>query len=127
MGVAYILENNVITNAIVIDENTDLQAFGAVTFPRGQHVQIGYTVINGVVHDRDGNVVEPIDEELLLISDVNAQIQEKINELNNISIFVWNSMTEQKKQALTEYHQALLAISTQPDFPRNIVWPNKPE
>ena len=126
MNTAYIIENNVITNVIVIDENTDLSAFGAVTLPRTQSAYIGCTVIDGVVRDPQGNVIEPIDEALLLTSEANAEIQKRLKELDSISIFVWNSMSDEKKQALTAYHQALLDVPNQPSFPATIEWPVKP-
>lgn len=126
MKTAYIIENNVVTNAIIVDDSTDLAAFNAVTFPRGQTVYIGCTVVDGVVRDPQGNVIEPIDESILLINDANAEIQAKLKELDNVSIFAWNAMSDEKKQALTAYHQALLDVPSQSGFPTNIEWPIKP-
>ena len=126
MNTAYIIENNVVTNAIIIDENTDLAAFNATVFPRGQKVYIGCTVVNGVVSDPDGNVIESIDESLLVLSEANAEVQRRLKELDSIGIFVWNSMSDEKKQALTAYHQALVDVPNQPGFPATIEWPVKP-
>lgn len=126
MNTAYIIENNIVTNAIIVDENTDLTTLGAVVFPRTQTAYIGCTVIDGVVRDPQGNVIEPADESLLVLSEANAEVQRRIKELDSIGIFVWNSMSDEKKQALTAYHQALVDVPNQPGFPATIEWPVKP-
>lgn len=39
----------------------------------------------------------------------------------------WNSLTEQQKNDLTAYRQALLDVPQQPGFPTTINWPVPPE
>lgn len=38
----------------------------------------------------------------------------------------WQSFTEQQKIELTNYRQALLDITAQPEFPYKVVWPEIP-
>jgi Phage tail assembly chaperone protein len=45
---------------------------------------------------------------------------------DRISPMWWSSMTPEEQQAWTEYRQALLDITEQPNYPQEIVWPTKP-
>lgn len=38
----------------------------------------------------------------------------------------WSSFTEEQKQALANYRQALLDVPKQPGFPFNVSWPSQP-
>lgn len=45
---------------------------------------------------------------------------------DRISPMWWSSMTPEQQQAWTDYRQALLDITEQPNYPQEIVWPTKP-
>lgn len=47
--------------------------------------------------------------------------------VDSVNIIRWESLTEQKKQELKDYRQALLDIPQQSGFPTNINWPTPPE
>lgn len=38
----------------------------------------------------------------------------------------WNAMSEEERQAWTDYRQALLNVPQQEGFPMNVTWPTKP-
>jgi hypothetical protein len=39
----------------------------------------------------------------------------------------WADLTTEKQAEWAAYRRALLDITAQPDFPRDVVWPTKPE
>jgi len=39
----------------------------------------------------------------------------------------WSALTDEQRQAWSDYRQALLDIPQQSGFPHNVVWPTKPE
>ena len=45
---------------------------------------------------------------------------------DRISPIWYDSMTEQERQEWADYRQALLDITSQPDYPNVIIWPIKP-
>jgi Phage tail assembly chaperone protein len=45
---------------------------------------------------------------------------------DRISPMWWSSMTPEEQQAWTDYRQALLDITEQPNYPQEIIWPTKP-
>lgn len=45
---------------------------------------------------------------------------------DRISPVWWSSMTAEEQQAWTDYRQALLDITSQPNYPQEIIWPTKP-
>jgi Phage tail assembly chaperone protein len=45
---------------------------------------------------------------------------------DRISPVWWSSMTTEEQKAWTDYRQALLDITEQPNYPQEIVWPTKP-
>lgn len=45
---------------------------------------------------------------------------------DRISPVWWNSMAPEEQQAWTNYRQALLDITIQPNYPQDIIWPTKP-
>lgn len=45
---------------------------------------------------------------------------------DRISPMWWSSMTPEEQQAWSDYRQALLDITSQPNYPETIVWPTKP-
>jgi hypothetical protein len=45
---------------------------------------------------------------------------------DRISPVWWSSMTPEEQQAWTDYRQALLDITEQPNYPQEIIWPTKP-
>jgi hypothetical protein len=47
--------------------------------------------------------------------------------IDTINAIRWEGMSQQEKDDWSSYRQALLDIPQQEDFPRNIVWPTKPE
>jgi hypothetical protein len=47
--------------------------------------------------------------------------------VDRINAVRWNSMTQEQRDAWTQYRQDLLDVPSQPGFPRNIIWPTKPE
>lgn len=127
MKTAYVIENGVVANVIVVDDETDLAAFNAVIVPENQPIDIGYGYNNGTVTDSSGNLVPPIDMNIILAERANAEIQRRIKEeVNKIGIFEWQDMTPEKQQAWTEYRRALLDLPNQPGWPANITWPVKP-
>jgi predicted amidohydrolase YtcJ len=126
MKTAYVIENGVVTNVIVVDDDTDLSLFNAVIVPENQPIDIGYGYNNGVVTDLSGAVVPAIDMNTILAERANAEIQRRIKEeVNKIGIFEWQDMTPEKQQAWTEYRRALLDLPNQPGWPANIAWPVK--
>lgn len=129
MRTGYVVENSVITNIIVIDDNTDLAAFNAIELPEtyaGLGVRHGCTYVDGVVKDPDGVVIQPFDQTLLDIKKANNQIQAILKQLNSIGFLEWEDLGEQKQTAVRAYKQALLDLPNQPGFPNSINWPNNP-
>lgn len=45
---------------------------------------------------------------------------------DRISPMWWSSMEQEEQQSWTDYRQALLDITSQPNYPQEIVWPTKP-
>lgn len=45
---------------------------------------------------------------------------------DRISPIWYDSMTQEEKNAWADYRQALLDITSQPDYPNDIIWPIKP-
>lgn len=129
MRTGFVVENGVITNIIVIDDNTDLAAFNAVELPEtyaGLGVDIGCTYIDGVVKDKNGNVIEPISQLELDTRKANNQIQAKLKQINSIGFLEWEDLGAEKQALVRAYKQALLDLPNQPEFPNNIQWPSNP-
>lgn len=123
----YVIENGTITNVIVVNDDTDLLAFNAVTFPETYpELQIGYTYIDGVVRDQQGNIIEPIDQILLDIKRANEEIQNRLKKVNSIGFLEWEDLGADKQAAVRAYKQALVNLPNQPGFPYNIQWPDDP-
>lgn len=54
-------------------------------------------------------------------------IETKLNETTSfINPLLWDSMTDEEKNAWRDYRQALLNVQHQPGFPYQIEWPKKP-
>lgn len=66
------------------------------------------------------------DEELILLSRArrDSLLVSFVDTLNPIR---WETMTEEKKNEWRAYRQDLLDVPQQSGFPRNIIWPTKPE
>lgn len=45
---------------------------------------------------------------------------------DRISPIWWSSMTQEQQSEWSKYRQDLLDITSQPDFPHDIIWPIKP-
>ena len=56
--------------------------------------------------------------------DRNNELSRTVDQINTL---MWESMSEEKKNAWRAYRQALLDVPQQPGFPYNIQWPVKPE
>jgi hypothetical protein len=54
----------------------------------------------------------------------NQILLETVDRLNSIW---WEAMTEEQKNHWRSYRQALLDIPDQPEYPFDILWPEKPE
>lgn len=54
----------------------------------------------------------------------NVLLKKTVDSLNPIR---WETMDAEEKDAWITYRQALLDIPQQTGFPKNIIWPNKPE
>lgn len=127
MKTGYVIENGVITNVIVVNDNTDLSAFNAVVFPETYpELQIGYTYVDGIVRDREGTIIEPIDQLLLDMKKANDEIQAKLKKVNSIGFLEWEDLGAEKQAQVRAYKQALLDLANQPGFPYDIVWPTDP-
>jgi hypothetical protein len=127
MKTGYVIENGTITNVIVVNDDTDLSLFKAVVFPETYpDLQIGYTYVDGVVRDQQGNIIEPIDQTLLDIKKANDEIQAKLKKINSIGFLEWEDLGAEKQAAVRTYKQALLDLPNQPGFPYNIQWPEDP-
>lgn len=129
MKTAYVIENGVIVNAIVVDDETDLSHFNAVLLDNYKDVKIGYTYVNGVLKDQDGTVIapiEPVDPALVAIQEANAEIQRRLKKVNSIGFLEWEDLGAEKQAEIRAYKQALLDLPNQPDFPNNIQWPVDP-
>jgi hypothetical protein len=127
MKTGYVIENGVITNVIVVDDNTDLSAFNAVVFPETYpELQIGYTYIDGIVRDREGTVIEPVEQLLLDMKKANDEIQSRLKKINSIGFLEWEDLGAEKQAQIRAYKQALLDLPNQPGFPYNIAWPEDP-
>lgn len=59
-----------------------------------------------------------------------AKVQEQRDRyfmaVDRISPLRWEAFTEQEKQAVRDYRQALLDITKQPGYPDVVSWPTKP-
>ena len=47
--------------------------------------------------------------------------------VDSINPMRWASLSEEQRQAWSDYRQALLDVPQQDGFPRNVVWPSKPQ
>lgn len=132
MKTAYVIENGIIVNAIVVDDNTNLEQFGAVALDEYPTAQIGYTYNNGVLRDQEGNTIapteppKPVDPALLAIQQANEQIQKLLKKVNSIGFLEWEDLGPEKQAAVRAYKQALLDLPNQSGFPDNIQWPEDP-
>lgn len=68
---------------------------------------------------------QPTLEELI---EINRRIRDKWlrRHIDTMSPIRWNVLTEEQKNAWTQYRQALLDVPQQPGFPYNIIWPQRP-
>ena len=129
MKTAYVIENGTIVNTIVVDDETDLSQFNAILLNDYLDVKIGYTYIDGVLKDQNGNVVtpvEPVDPALVAIQEANAEIQRRLKKVNSIGFLEWEDLGAEKQAQVRAYKQVLLDLPNQPNFPDNIQWPNDP-
>lgn len=74
----------------------------------------------------DPNYTEPSLEELIIIkrSYRNRLLKKYIDTVNAVR---WESFTQEQKDDMIAYRQALLDVPQQPGFPYNITWPTLPE
>jgi hypothetical protein len=70
--------------------------------------------------------IEITEEELIKIQRTKRNKMLVFN-VDRINAVRWNSMTQEQRDAWTQYRQDLLDVPSQPGFPRNIIWPTKPE
>lgn len=49
-----------------------------------------------------------------------------VTEVDSINAIRWLAMNQQEQEQWTKYRQDLLDITTQPNFPHDIIWPIKP-
>jgi|SRR5690625_4370822 len=71
-------------------------------------------------------------EEFMAEVRLNEVMQRKNNLLSEVDAIAtnplrWGALTEEEKQALADYRQALLDVPQQEGFPDDIDWPQKPE
>lgn len=70
--------------------------------------------------------IEITEEELIKIQRTKRNKMLVFN-VDRINAVRWNSMTQEQRDAWTQYRQDLLDVPLQPGFPSNIIWPTKPE
>ena len=112
----YKVENDVIVDAIVGDE----------TYTNDDYIEIEENPSIGNVYDSDLGWVEPIVE---IVKQVRGQRKALLeNEVDRMvmNTLRWNSLTPEKQQEWTDYRQALLDITDQIGYPRNVIWPTRP-
>jgi hypothetical protein len=61
----------------------------------------------------------------------NIRIQRDMILLNIIDPIIsntlrWNDLTVEKQKEWSDYRRAILDITSQPEFPVNVIWPTKP-
>ena len=65
-------------------------------------------------------------DEDLTISFARRFRQQLLGNVDQVNPLWYDSMTQQQKDELASYRQALLDVTDQPDWPVNIIWPAKP-
>lgn len=117
-----VLENNVVTNRIVADENTDI-ADNWILYDELLHG----TVNAGYLYDGLAFTAPPPDP---VAEGIQVRHQRDAL-LSQSDIYVypdrWARMTAEQQIAWGNYRQALRDIPLQSGFPFNIVWPQIPE
>jgi hypothetical protein len=108
---------------------TDPSAEVRATYPEGTvEVLLQPSALHKMV---DGKWVAPTQAEI--DASVAAQVRMQrdsllATEVDPIAsnVLRWSSLSEEEKQAWTDYRQALLDIPQQEGFPHSVVWPTKP-
>lgn len=95
----------------------------------------GIEIYNRAINGEFGSIeqyaspatVELSDEQLA--NDIRLERKYKLVELDYLVMnpMRWASFTDEQKNSLQEYRQALLDITDQPTFPKSVVWPERPE
>lgn len=115
-------ENNVFPGELYIEELSN---------PDNQYVENGLLVDMPLKPDGfyvfDYNVKQWVFDEQMAISIVMQQRDLLLKDgPDRISPIWYDSMTEQQRQEWADYRQALLDITSQPNYPHDIIWPVKP-
>lgn len=120
-------QTKVVENVIVLSQE-DFENFipykDGIELAPQQDGEIGWTwTDSGWVKPPEPEIS---DEELILLSRVrrDSLLTSFVDTLNPIR---WETMTEEKKNEWRTYRQNLLDVPQQSGFPRNIIWPTKPE
>lgn len=107
----------------------------------GQPIDIAsFWVVDGALSFRGGppsdvhvwNGEEWVVDESMLSTQLESSVRSTRNRLLKMHIdsmnpMRWFELTEEQKQAWSIYRQALLDVPQQDGFPRNVVWPSKPQ
>lgn len=134
--VVYINNGKVVRSGICQDETFSLQANDGefileAEFSGNQYVE------NGVLVDMpeqpnenyifDYNVKQWVFDNAKATADALQQRDALLRDgPDRISPIWYDSMTQEEKTAWANYRQALLDITSQPNFPHDIIWPIKP-
>lgn len=119
---AHIIENGVVVNTVLVDS---LDALPGVTLVEAKSGSIGWLYDGQTFTDPNpssSDIVTPLAQDMRFERD--KRLSETVDKLNAAR---WSAMTQAQQTAWSEYRQALLDITLQPGFPKQIQWPNKPE
>lgn len=119
---AHIIENGVVVNTVLVDSLTALPGVTLVDATAGS---IGWLYDGETFTDPDPSRSD-IDSQMA--NDARLERNRLLSEtVDTLNVPRWAAMTESQQTAWAEYRQALLDVSAQSGFPRQIQWPTKPE
>jgi len=119
---AHIIENGVVVNTILVDS---LDALHGVTLVEAVEGSIGYLYDGVTFIDPDTSKYDIIAQ---LAKDMRFERDNKLkNTVDTLNAARWASMTSVKQNEWSQYRQALLDITTQSGFPKEVQWPPIPD
>lgn len=117
-------QNNVCVNIVIADQISDYRSSN----PNHRILEdgsgeIGWVYDNGIWIDPTTVVLSVQEKEQIARDKRRRLLKKHVDTMNPIR---WESMPQIEKDKWTEYRQKLLDITTQENFPNQIIWPELP-
>lgn len=119
---AHIIENGVVVNTILVDS---LDALHGVTLVEAVEGSIGYLYDGVTFIDPDPSKNDIVAQ---LAKDIRVERDNILkNTVDTLNAARWASMASVKQDEWSQYRQALLDITAQSGFPKEVQWPTIPD